>query len=774
MFQDFQLSITHLGENRYLLRTENMAAGVPVAEEQVQWDVEHWLTTAQNLMSDPLSRLLQGTGRLSAQNRLVTPDTDLASLSMTEVPTVATTLMEFGQQLHQALFFGSLRDSWSKAQAIAHNQNRILRLRLGFKETRLFSLPWEVINRIDTTDGEIESLTTGIETCFSRYNSKIQGSPESLSMDDVAEQTLKILMVLASPADQPRLELAQEAAHLQSELEKETVPGTPPLELTILDNPGRQELTEILEQGQYQVFHYAGHSNLGNSGGDIYLVNRETGLTESVAGDDLAGLLANNGVQFALFNSCHGADGIANYQAESSTENNLAQALVRRGIPAVLAMSAQIPDQVALTFTRLLYRNLHQGYPIDFSLGRVRQGLISAYGSHQLYWALPVLYMNPTFHGLLQHRPLNRKGLAELMHLSDFELATLSPEDEARLAIADLPQSDHDFLADESDESLFAPPSNAPSGGSEETAFIRNVLAEISSDIQDIKQDKHTQPLDREDAAQPGGLVILPRANRATQFVRRYPWQVALGLTVAIALGGGLLWQNLRQRSLQVPLQTTSIPQSENVELTNFSNETLLELARQRQGDWSLLYRITTHLLEQQALPQARAVLYEIANTDSVDFAQYNFLRGRYAWQLILKDSTNNVDGASFDDVRRFWLTAYENDPQQPYYLHASGFADYAAGEYDAASQTWTQVINQSDSDPPLLAQAYAGLALTLYQNAQTQSGDMKQDLESKATKLRDSAYSTDPEGVSMEALSQDWLWSEAAIAAWQDLGELD
>ncbi|OKH15127.1 CHAT domain-containing protein [[Limnothrix rosea] IAM M-220] len=770
MFQDFQLSITHLGEDRYLLRTENMAAGVPVAEEQVQWDVEHWLTTAQNLMSDPLSRLLQGTGRLSAQNRLVTPDTDLASLSMTEVPAVATTLMEFGQQLHQALFFGSLRDSWSKAQAIAHNQNRILRLRLGFKETRLFSLPWEVINSIDTTDGEIESLTTGIETSFSRYNSKIQGLPDSPSMDDVAEQTLKILMVLASPADQDRLELRQEAAHLQSELDKETVPGTPPLEVTILDNPGRQELTEILEQGQYQVFHYAGHSNLGNSGGDIYLVNRETGLTESVAGDDLAGLLANNGVQFALFNSCHGADGIANYQAESTTENNLAQALVRRGIPAVLAMSAQIPDQVALTFTRLLYRNLHQGYPIDFSLGRVRQGLISAYGSHQLYWALPVLYMNPTFHGLLQHRPLNREGLAELMHISDFELATLSPEDEARLAIADLTVSDSDFLADESDESLFAPPNQLPSDTGEETAFIKNILAEISSDIQDIKEDKQPQP---HTPNQPKGLVIAPR-GQATQFVRRYPWQVALGLTAAIALGGSLLWQNLQQRSLQVPLQTTSIPRSENVELANFSNETLLELARQRQGDWSLLYRITTHLLDQQALPQARSVLYEIANTDSVDFAQYNFLRGRYAWQLILKDSLDNADGASLDDVRRFWSTAYDNDPQQPYYLHAAGFADYAAAKYDAAAQTWTEVINQSTSDPPLLAQAYAGLALTLYQNAQTQSGEAQQNLEGKAVKLRDSAYSTDPEGVSIEALSQNWLWSETAIATWQDLGKLD
>ncbi|AFY38226.1 heterocyst differentiation protein HetF [[Leptolyngbya] sp. PCC 7376] len=768
MFQDFQLSITHLGDNRYFLRTEKVAAGVPLAEEQVEWDVDYWLATAQNLMSDPLSRLLQGTGRLSAQNRLVTPDTDLAALSMTEVPTVATTLMEFGQQLHQALFVGSLRDSWSKAQAIAHNQNQILRLRLGFKEARLLSLPWEVINRIDVEDGEVESLTTGIETSFSRYHSKTQASSDAPSMDDVAEQTLKILMVLASPADQDRLELRQEASHLQSELDKETLSGMPPLELTILDNPGRQELTEMLEQGQYQVFHYAGHSNLGNSGGDIYLVNRETGLTEEFAGDDLAGLLVNNGVQFALFNSCHGADGIANYQAEGTSEQNLAQALVRRGIPAVLAMSAQIPDQVALTFTRLLYRNLHLGYPIDFSLGRVRQGLISAYGSHQLYWALPVLYMNPHFHGLLQHRPLNREGLAELLHISEAELAALSPEDEARLAIADLTTTGDDFLADESDESLFSPPSNLSSEAGEETAFIKNILAEISSDIQDIKEDKQTNKTDSE----PKGLVLTSRAQ-ANQFVRRYPWQIALGLVAVIAIGGGLLWQANRQRSIRIPVVETSIPQSENVELNSFSNETLLELARERKGDWSLLYRITTHLLDQEALPLARAILYDIANPDSADSAQLNFLKGRYAWHLILKDPVNNIDESSLDDVRRFWSTAYDADPQQPYYLYAAGFADYASGRYDAAVQTWTEVINLAMDDPPLLAQAYAGLALAFYQQAETQSGEPQQDSQSKAMKLRTSAYRTDPDGITVEALSQNWLWSETAIATWRELSDL-
>jgi len=75
--------------------------------------------------------------------------------------------------------------------------------------------------------------------------------------------------------------------------------------------------------------------------------------------------------------------------------------LIRRGVPAVLAMAGQIPDEVALTLARLFYRNLKQGNPVDLSLGRARQGLVSAYGSNQLYWALPILYMHPQFDGSL-------------------------------------------------------------------------------------------------------------------------------------------------------------------------------------------------------------------------------------------------------------------------------------------------------------------------------------------------------------------------------------
>ncbi|HEY9749779.1 MAG TPA: hypothetical protein V6C63_13930, partial [Allocoleopsis sp.] len=58
--QEFHLSVTPVGEDEYLIRTERVAPGVPLAEEQVVWPVEDWLNQARQLMNDPLLGLLQG------------------------------------------------------------------------------------------------------------------------------------------------------------------------------------------------------------------------------------------------------------------------------------------------------------------------------------------------------------------------------------------------------------------------------------------------------------------------------------------------------------------------------------------------------------------------------------------------------------------------------------------------------------------------------------------------------------------------------------------
>lgn len=399
MTQEFHISVTPIGNDEYLVRTERVAPGVPLAEEQVRWPVNDWLERASLLMNDPLTGLLRGDAIPSFPESLQ----ETFNNGSNPASQRAINLISLGQHLYNALFQGTIRDSWMTAQGIAQHRQEILRLRLGLKDHRLPRLPWEVLHAGD------RPLATGTDVLFSRYNSSFSAiSSFQFQPVPVVEpgQALKILLVLAAPSDQEVLALKQEALHLQEELQDLQNGGRngrfPDIQLTILEQPGREQLTQALEHNHYQVLHYAGHSNLGSDGGKLYLVSNKTGLTESVSGDDLAGLLVNNGIRMAVFNSCRGAYTATAESSAAVGEGNLAEALVKRGIPAVLAMAERIPDDVALNLSRLFYRNLKQLYPIDLSLSRARQGLLSSYGSDQMYWALPILYLQPEFNGYLQ------------------------------------------------------------------------------------------------------------------------------------------------------------------------------------------------------------------------------------------------------------------------------------------------------------------------------------------------------------------------------------
>jgi tetratricopeptide (TPR) repeat protein len=392
--QEFNISVTPIGGDEYLVRTE-WTPDVTAAEERVCWPVDEWLAQASVLMHDPLLGVLRGDG-VAAQ---------LQAVGEAGPHEGTISLVEFGQNLYNALFQGMLRDSWMRAQGIAQHRREVLRLRLGLKDQRLPCLPWEVLHAGD------RPLATGTDVAFSRYHTKCAPLVQSPFVE--IDEPLRILMVLAAPSDQEQLALRQEAKDLKYELES-TIDRRggqiPDIKVEILDQPDRAQLTQALEHQQYQVLHYAGHSNIGAAGGCLYLVSRTTGLTETLTGDDLAGLLVNNGIRMAVFNSCRGvytataypSQGQGTSQGTSYGEGNLAEALVKRGIPAVLAMAERIPDDVALNLSRLFYRNLRRAYPVDLSLNRARQGLVSIYGSHQLYWALPTLYMHPEFNGFLQ------------------------------------------------------------------------------------------------------------------------------------------------------------------------------------------------------------------------------------------------------------------------------------------------------------------------------------------------------------------------------------
>ncbi|WP_017718355.1 CHAT domain-containing protein [Kamptonema formosum] len=839
---EFHISVTPVGADDYLVRTERVAPGVPLAEEQVTWPVEQWLAVASQLMNNPLLGLLQeGAGptyrdkvlpasREGANSaaRHEKPDSDTGQRFSAPDAAGGLNLVAVGRELYNFLFQGTLRDSWMTARGIAQNRGQVLRLRLGLKGNRLPRLPWEVLYA-----GE-RPIATGTDVAFSRYQpAKTAAQSFGQSKDTgYCASTLQILMVLSAPTDLESLELKREALHLQEELQRRSLTnsmgGTQAMQLTVLEQPDRNSLTQALEEGQYQVFHYAGHSNLGAAGGELYLVSRKTGLTETLNGDDLAGLLANNGIQLAVFNSCHSAHTPISDATVSAGERNLAEALVKRGIPAVLAMAESIPDDVALTLAKLFYRNLDRGYPVDLSLSRARQGLISAYGSNQLYWALPILYLQPEFDGYLTSNyrtaeqlsslaeaaeppasRLSRSPVApEFPELSALDLAEvediyqdLAYED---VAVDEAPAVVSDFLrqlinpAPGSDDPGAAPPSDGfPLPEEEQQALEPEIY----------RQRPDPKPGDaRRGSAAPArevgnGYRKRGKTNFSVLSCRRSVALVALGVLGATAVGLLGVWA-FREQIFPQPEQPPALwppgmfapplREDSSADLNKGTAPQVVAsaIAKFRKGDMIGGQLAVEALLDRVALLPAKVALDAVPKQRQDDPA-INFLKGRLAWQFVQAGTPDR----SLDSPRTYWERAVEKKPNSPLYYNALGFALYAEGNLKAASDAWFQVVRMPQASgelaPPApdekqqlprgtpsvasrdVLTAYAGLALVRLKSARTQSGTEKQFLLSKAVKFQQMVMAQDPVNFQLPALAKNWMWSPQAIADWQSLQQL-
>lgn len=821
MAQEFHISVNPLRErDEYLVRIEEVAPGVQLAEERVIWPVEDWLIQAQQLMNDPLMGVLQG-------NASFPRDGYYSPATANQISRSSRSLEELGKQLYEALFYKSLRDSWIMAQAIAQNQRQVLRLRLGLglKEPRLSRLPWEVLH------GGDRPLATGTDVVFSRYQLSTRLSDPFHTPLAQATQPLKILMVIAGPSDKESLELAREASQLQAELASRSPNEPPAIELTLLEQPGSEELTQALEQGRYQVFHYAGHSNRGDSGGDLYLVDSNTGLAETLKGKDLAGLLVNNGVQLAVFNSCRGAYTEASDISGISEEQNLAEAVVKRGIPGVLAMAERIPDKVALTLTRLLYRNLNQGYPVDLSLSRARQGLISAYGSNQLYWALPVLYLHSKFDGFLtdidqadygkavfalpdppesqlatnQEEPLftppaNLKKLAEVEAESAIVSSETEDSDEGETPVDDLDSNltDAEFIQGLLRE-LNAEPANAQvtggdSNSEEESETTSSELLDSTSTNSSALKGPvvaSSATLENQQKLEANNLDKSPEESNQEKIKGKNTWwhqlgipRLWLGLGIAALLLISLVsfWQIDKRQPQQGNLPSTpspTKPDSQDVNLKTADTKTVTGIAIEKVTQGNLTYGqdAVEALLDRGALPSATAVLDTIPPSQ-INEPDVSFLKGRLAWQYV---QAGNED-YSVDDARRFWVIAHKQQAESWQYLNALGFAYYAEGDFQRANNAWFEALTRIQTEEEATDDAatlteevlstYAGLALGLWQSSQNPelSADKQESLLKESLKFRDKVMTDKPINFQPDALSKNWLWSEQAIQDWRSL----
>lgn len=287
---------------------------------------------------------------------------------------------EFGGKLFEAVFGGEIGERWHESLAEANRQGRGLRLRLRLTDApELAGVPWEYL--YDPRDREFLQLSAG--TPLVHYLEL----PERIK-PLALKAPLRALVMVSSPSDFDALDVEHEWTQLQSALAPLITQGL--LEVDRLTSPTLSGLQSQLRRGQYHIFHFIGHGGFDTSSGapeGVLVVQDENGRGRKVSGRDLAIYLKDEEtLRLVVLNCCEGAR-----TSQDDLFAGVAQTLVRRSIPAVIAMQFEISDEAAVVFATEFYRALADGWPVDASLAEARKAVYG--GGNLVEWGTPVLYL---------------------------------------------------------------------------------------------------------------------------------------------------------------------------------------------------------------------------------------------------------------------------------------------------------------------------------------------------------------------------------------------
>jgi formylglycine-generating enzyme required for sulfatase activity len=193
--------------------------------------------------------------------------------------------------------------------------------------------------------------------------------------------------MLSNPVDLEPLETEKEKNRLEHALMRLQKLGM--VELLWLESGKWRDLHRILRMSAWHIFHFVGHGSYDKRGeqGQLAFVG-EGGRAEYLDAIQLARLLANHRfLRLAILNACEGAQA-----SVSDLFSSTASLLVRRGLPAVLAMQYAITDRAATEFAQAFYEAMADGFPVDAALAEARVAISLAL-TNSLEWGVPVLYM---------------------------------------------------------------------------------------------------------------------------------------------------------------------------------------------------------------------------------------------------------------------------------------------------------------------------------------------------------------------------------------------
>ena len=292
----------------------------------------------------------------------------------------AQTVRDFGRALFVALLRDDIRSAYDVSRRIAREQGCGLRLKLRILAPELAVLPWEYL--FDERPDEYVCLSFG--TPVVRFLETAQPV-----MPLIVTPPLRILGMIAAPAGLTALDVAAERRRLERAVGNLTKRGL--VQLHWLEGQTLRDLHRAMRLGggPWHIFHFIGHGGFDalREEGLLAFCDSE-GQPDPITATELGREIADHPtLRLVVLNACESATA-----AKRDIFSSTAATLVRRGVPAAIAMQYEITDRAAVEFTELFYEALADGLPVDAAVTDARKGLSGAIRD-TLEWGIPVLLM---------------------------------------------------------------------------------------------------------------------------------------------------------------------------------------------------------------------------------------------------------------------------------------------------------------------------------------------------------------------------------------------
>jgi formylglycine-generating enzyme required for sulfatase activity/catechol 2,3-dioxygenase-like lactoylglutathione lyase family enzyme len=347
--------------------------------------LDYPLTVIRSPAGEARATMRLALSQLQLENRL--KDLQIALLTTRErqrqvLSPAEEAVRRFGGELFNALITGEVRTRYDVSQARATQQQCGLRLKLRIQTPALAALPWELL--FDERAGEY--------ICLSHSTPLVRYLELARPIHPLAVRPpLCILGMVVSPSDLSPLDVAVEKERVERAIAPLQRAGL--LHLTWLaaptGHPTWRDLQRALRQGDWHILHFIGHGGFDaqRDEGLIALADA-AGRAHFFYASDLGDLLKDHRtLRLALLNACAGAQG-----SERDLFASTAATLVRRGLPAVIAMQHRISDAAAIEFAQTFYESLADGLPVDAAVGEARKAIRFAL-THSVEWCTPTLYL---------------------------------------------------------------------------------------------------------------------------------------------------------------------------------------------------------------------------------------------------------------------------------------------------------------------------------------------------------------------------------------------